>query len=197
MPAAKPAGKNVVAGISSEAVKAATGRTWTEWFRLLDKAGAKSLPHAQIVRLLAPYKKVGDWWRQMLTVGYEQDRGLRKAGQTSRGWQVSRSRTLDAPIAKVFAAWQSPARRGRWLTEGALDVSSSTKHKYLRGAWDDGASRIEVYFTAKTPGRTQVAIQHNKLPDQRSVERMRAFWGRQLDNLAAMLTTTRAAGAKG
>ncbi len=197
MPAAKPAGTIVVAGISSEAVKAATGRPWTEWFRLLDKAGAKSLPHAQIVRLLAPYKKVGDWWRQMLTVGYEQDRGLRKAGQTSRGWQVSRSRTFDAPIARVFAAWRSPATRGRWLTEGRLDVSSATKHKCLRGAWDGGKTRIEVNFTAKAPGRTQVSVQHSKLPDQRSVERMRALWGRQLDSLATVLIKARAAGSKG
>jgi hypothetical protein len=36
------------AGISSEAVRKATGRTWAEWLRLLDKAGAKKMAHGEI-----------------------------------------------------------------------------------------------------------------------------------------------------
>jgi hypothetical protein len=33
------------AGISDAAVQAKTGKTWTEWFAILDQAGAAAWPH--------------------------------------------------------------------------------------------------------------------------------------------------------
>lgn len=33
--------------VGDEAVKKATGKAWPEWFKLLDKAGAKKLPHPE------------------------------------------------------------------------------------------------------------------------------------------------------
>jgi hypothetical protein len=70
------------AGISNEAVKARTGRTWPEWFAILDEAGAPVVGHKGIVTLLTKYHRVGHWWRQMITVAYEQERGLREKHQT-------------------------------------------------------------------------------------------------------------------
>ena len=66
------------AGISSAAVAKATGYGWDYWLKVLDKAGAASLPHRDIARML--YDKLGlrkSWWAQMIAVGYEQARGLR------------------------------------------------------------------------------------------------------------------------
>ncbi|MDQ5977623.1 MAG: hypothetical protein QG602_595, partial [Verrucomicrobiota bacterium] len=58
-------------GISSAAVKKATGRTWAEWFAVLDKAGAAKLPHKEIALRLQRTHRLADWWGQMVTVGYE------------------------------------------------------------------------------------------------------------------------------
>lgn len=80
---APPARKNVgdaalrLAGVRTEAVLKATGRAWDEWLRVLDRAGARRMPHQEIAALLARKFAVPGWWCQMVTVGYEQARGLR------------------------------------------------------------------------------------------------------------------------
>ena len=69
------------AGVGSEAVARATGRAWDEWLKVLDRAGAKTMPHKEIALLLSRKFDVPDWWSQMVTVGYEQARGLRAVHQ--------------------------------------------------------------------------------------------------------------------
>jgi hypothetical protein len=72
---------NKTAGISSAAVKKATGKDWKQWFTLLDKAGARKMPHKDIACLVYEKHQVSGWWAQMVTVGYEQARGLRQKHQ--------------------------------------------------------------------------------------------------------------------
>ena len=58
--------------ISDAAVRKATGKSWDEWFAVLDSEGADALPHKQIARLL--YDKgyiASSWWCQTVTVAYE------------------------------------------------------------------------------------------------------------------------------
>ena len=50
-----------VAGISSTAVEAKTGKGWDAWFRLLDKRGARKLKHTAIAALLEWQR---DWARR-------------------------------------------------------------------------------------------------------------------------------------
>lgn len=38
--------------MSDDAVEAKTGKTWSYWFRLLDKAGAKKMNHQEIVAVV-------------------------------------------------------------------------------------------------------------------------------------------------
>ena len=65
-------------GIRSEAVQKATGCGWDKWIKALDHEGCASMSHTEIAALVhAKWPKVGDWWSQMVTVGYEQARGLR------------------------------------------------------------------------------------------------------------------------
>ena len=60
------------AGVGSEAVQAKTGKTWAEWFAILDAADAQTMSHPRIARYLQEEHSVPDWWCQMVTVGYEQ-----------------------------------------------------------------------------------------------------------------------------
>jgi hypothetical protein len=59
------------ARMSDAAVQAKTGKTWDEWFKILDKAGGKKMNHKEIVAYLSEKYGVGPWWRQMVTVTYE------------------------------------------------------------------------------------------------------------------------------
>ncbi|MFG2003225.1 DUF4287 domain-containing protein [Spirillospora sp. NPDC048911] len=58
-------------------VQEGTARRWDDWFVLLDEWGAESHKHGEIVRWLTEEQGVDHWWAQTLTVGYEQERGMR------------------------------------------------------------------------------------------------------------------------
>ncbi len=82
--------------MSDAAVKERTGKTWPEWFKILDKAGAKKMRHQDISAYLSKEHKVGQWWSQMIAVPYEHERGLREKFQKCDGeFAASGSRTLE------------------------------------------------------------------------------------------------------
>lgn len=183
----KQAGASV-AGISDEAVRARTGCDWKRWFFYLDRRGAKKLDHKGIVKLVgeAPAKKrVSGWWQQMVTVAYEQARGLRKKHQKPDGYQVSASRTFAVPAGRAFAAFTNIRLRRRWLG-GTLLVSRATRNRSVRGAWADGG-RIDVNFYSRGNGRTQVALQHSKLASASAAARQKGYWKSQFDRLGKLL----------
>ena len=66
---------------SDEAVQAATGKTWVEWFLILDDAGSVHRTHAETAKWLADVEDVPSWWSQMITVEYERARGLKKVNE--------------------------------------------------------------------------------------------------------------------
>src|SRR5687768_2359813 len=72
---------NFATKVSDDAVAKSTGKTWDQWFKLLDKAGCAKMNHKEIVAVVAKHFD-GPWWGQMVTVGYEQARGLRELNQS-------------------------------------------------------------------------------------------------------------------
>lgn len=176
-----------VAGIADAAVQARTGKTWKEWFAHLDQAQARQLDHKGIVAILSKQHGVGGWWQQMVAVTYEQARGLREKHQKPEGYQISSSKTIDAPVAKLFAAWHDPKARARWLKESKLVIRRATENKSLRITWVDGKTSLDVNFYPKGDGKSQVTVQHSKLADAKQAEKMKAYWGEQLDRLKALI----------
>ena len=169
--------------VSDEAVKNATGRDWSQWCAALDKAGAMKMGHSDIAELVDRKFKAGPWWSQMVTVGYEQLRGLRALHQKPGGFEISRSKTISAPIGRVYKAWQSAAARRRWLAHPELLVSTANENKSLRFAWVDGKTRAEAQFLDKGD-RTAVTVTHSKLADTKAAEKMKKYWSEQLEKLA-------------
>ncbi len=173
-------------GISSAAVKKATGRTWAQWLAVLDKAKAKNLPHKDIALLLHQKLKVPDWWCQMVTVGYEQARGLRVKHQKADGFEVSVSKTMVAPVDRAFAAWRDASLREQWLPRTPLTVRKATPHKSIRILWPDDTV-LSVNFWPKGPLKCQVVPQHGKLVTPEAAEKMKAYWAEKLEALRAFL----------
>jgi uncharacterized protein YndB with AHSA1/START domain len=161
----------------------ATGRDWAEWCRLLDGERAHTLTHAAIARMVADKFGGGPWWSQMVTVGYERIRGLRAVHEKPGGFEVGRSKTIAAPIARVYKAWQSPAGRRKWLTDADFKITAAQENKTLRLVWVDGTSRAQIYFVDKGD-KTAVTVQHGKLKDANAADKMKKYWGVQLDRLA-------------
>ena len=173
--------------MSDEAVKAKTGKTWKEWFAILDKAGAKKLSHQEIVKYLHEKQGVGSWWQQMMAVTYEEARGLRERHQKPAGFQISVSRTVNVPISKLYHAFANDKARNAWLAEDGLAVRTAKANKSMRVTWNDVKTSLEISFIAKGDDKSQVVVQHSKLPNARASTTMKTYWGKALDRLRASL----------
>ena len=176
-----------LAGRSDEIMKARTGCTWERWVKALDHARAYEWTHRDIARHVSEKYKLPGWWAQSVTVGYERIKGLRAIGQRRNGaWEASKSRTFAASVGEVFRSFHDPRRRSRWMTGAKPTVRSATPGKSMRMTWPDGTTVI-VGFTAKGAAKSQVAIQHEKLPDQATAAGMKAYWAERLEALAETL----------
>jgi uncharacterized protein YndB with AHSA1/START domain len=178
----------IYAGISSEAVRAKTGKGWFQWFAILDKAGATKWPHKKIAVYLHDECDCRDWWSQMVTVGYEQARGLRVKHQTADGFTAGASKTVAVPIANLYEAWLDPKARAKWLPDAAkITIRKATKNRSLRITWSDGKSNVDVMFYPKGAAKSQVTIERRKLPNAKAVAQVKAYWTTALNKLKGLL----------
>ena len=173
--------------MSDIAVKAKTGRNWKDWFTVLDKAGARKMNHQEIVKLVNEKYDVGPWWQQMVTVTYEQARGLREMHQKPAGYQISVSRTVNTPLSKLYKSFAHTKSRSAWLWDDGLVVRTATPDKSMRVTWNDKKTSLEMNFYAKAADKSQVVVQHSNLPDAKSSAKMKTYWGKALDRLRASL----------
>jgi hypothetical protein len=173
--------------LGDAAVKAKTGKNWKEWFTILDKAGARKMNHQEIVKYLNSEHGVGPWWQQMVTVTYEQARGLREEHQKPEGFQISVSRTIKTPLAKLFKAFANEKARKAWLPENGLTTRTATANKSMRVNWHDGRSSLEINFYGKDDDKSMVVVQHSKLPDAKASTKMKVYWAKALDRLRESL----------
>ncbi|OGC86173.1 MAG: hypothetical protein A2142_02430 [candidate division Zixibacteria bacterium RBG_16_48_11] len=176
-----------IAGISDEAVKKKTGRTWNQWIAILDKAGAKQMNHTRMAAYLYKQQKLPGWWAQMVTVGYEQARGLREKHQRPEGYSVSASRVVNVPLSTLYHSWAEAKQRDKWLKVKRIEVRKATANKSIRITWSDKKSSLEVNFYDKGKSKTQVVVQHSKLKDAKAAEKMKGYWAKKLDGLKAFL----------
>ena len=168
--------------MSDDAVESRTGKTWSKWFKLLDDAGAKKMTHRDRVAWLNQKHGVGPWWQQMVAVTYEQARGLRDKHQKPEGYEISVSRTMEAPVGKAFKAWTDEKTRQQWLPANLM-IRKATANKSLRITWEDGRTSLAVSFLPKGAEKSQVVAQHNKLADAKAAAKMKKFWAQALDRL--------------
>jgi uncharacterized protein YndB with AHSA1/START domain len=143
------------------------------------------MTHQERVRLLNQKHGVGPWWQQMVAVTYEQARGLRDKHQKPEGYEISVSRTIDAPVGKAFKAWTDEKTRRKWLPAN-LTIRKATANKSLRISWEDGKTSLSVNFDPKG-GKSQVVAQHSKIPDAKGAAKMKKFWAQALDRLKALI----------
>lgn len=169
--------------MSDEAVKTKTGKDWEGWFSILDRAGAQKMTHQEIATLLHNKHNVPAWWTQMVTVTYEQQRGMRDKHQRPDGYQISVSRTINAPVNALFKSWSVEKNRNVWLPEKGLVVRKSTANKTMRVTWPEGKQSLEIYFVPKGDKKTQVVVQHTKIGDAKTAAKMKTYWAEALDRL--------------
>lgn len=198
--------------ISSQSVREATGRGWEEWLEALDAAGAADWDHKEIVAHLEREHSdvTSAWWRQSITVGYEQARGKRVVGETAdAGFQVGVQRSIDASAAEVWRLITS--RPELWLGGGAsVAFAEGERYEVPRGDDAPGASgevrvvkpgyrlrmswqpegwpapaTLQLTLSESGSGKTAIHAHLEKLPDAGAREAMRKRWREALERIAA------------
>lgn len=172
------------------AVRAATGKSWSEWVALLDAAGAakQTFDHQRIWDLtMQSLPESAGWWGQMVSVGYERVRGLREKHESCSGdFQSTLSKTLPVPLFAAFAAWADEGLRRDWLDAPGLDFTKLNAGRNIRARWPDG-TLLDIRFNDSGPDRCQVVVDTMKLADAEAVHKAKAFWQAQFERLQAYL----------
>jgi hypothetical protein len=57
----------------------------------------------------------------------------------------------------------------------------------MRVSWNDKKTSLEINFYPKGADKSQVVVQHSKLPDAKSSAKMKTYWGKALDRLRSSL----------
>jgi hypothetical protein len=173
--------------LPEDTVTRATGSGWQQWFTRLDEWGAAARSHTEMARWLAAEQGVSSWWAQSITVAYEQARGLRAPGQQANGWSVGASKTIPVPVERLFAAFNDEALRERWLPAAQMRLRTATAPKSARYDWEDGSTRLAITFSPMTQAKSNVAIQHERLPDAETAEEMKTWWRQRVSDLKRLL----------
>jgi hypothetical protein len=187
--APSPAEYAKLGGKSDAVLREKTGRNWERWVKALDRAKAYAWPHREIAKHVQEKYRIPEWWAQTVTVGYERIKGLRAVGQRRDGsYDASKSKTFPVPLVLLYQAFDDPRTRSRWLPGVDLKVRSATREKSMRITWPD-KTWVDVWFTGKGPGKSQVALTHGKLPEQAAATQAKQFWTERLGALEEVLTS--------
>jgi len=174
-------------GVSDAAVQRATGKSWDEWFALLDAWQGTKHNHTEIARHVYETYGIDGWWAQSVTVGYERARGMRALHQRPEGFSGNVSKTFPVTVERLFAAFVEPDERECWL-EG-IELRNRTSQPNTSARFDvlPENGRLAVTFVAKGPGKSAAQLQQERLADADGVARWKALWKEQLALLASYL----------
>ena len=184
-PAEAPA--EFVPPVADARVAEATGRGWDAWFAVLDEWGAVRRTHTEIARWLREEQGVDGWYSQSITLGFERARGLRAPGQHADGFIAGVSRTVAVPVEELFEAFHDDERRAAWLPGAELHLRTATAPRSARYDWEDGETRLVVWFEPAGEAKSRLGVSHERLPDADTADEMKAFWRERLDALKARL----------
>jgi len=175
--------------ITDKLVVEKTGMTMEEWFRFLDKKGAKNLTHKDIYEITGKTKKLealGEWNRNLLTTSYEWSRGLKERGEKKDGIEISVSKTVNVPIDILYQSFTNNDTRKKWL-KNKIVIRKATENKSARITWSDNITSLSVDFYSKPNNKSQVVVQHQKIASASEASELKLFWQRILDELKLFL----------
>lgn len=185
--------------VSEEAVQKATGKSWSQWFKVLDNWGATKKSHKEIARHLSDTEDISGWWAQSITVEYERARGMRDVGQVaSKKFELSVQRTLPTDLDTLKSLWLEGRRRSGWISDAswrdAFTKAMRTRNETVTAMGDcvylklpvganERADRVQLTFSAKDKERAVVRVQHGGIASAKERDVLKADWKNMLDAL--------------
>jgi uncharacterized protein YndB with AHSA1/START domain len=196
--------------ISDEAVETRTGKSWAQWFRILDRWGASKKGHKATAVWLHEKYEISPWWSQMITVRHERERGRREKHERPKGFEISVTRRMEATAPRAFDALSRPSDLSHWFTRGAratLEVGGAysnrdgdrgrflalVRPKRIRMSWENElhapGTIVEFTIVRMAGGKIQVGVTHSRLASRTVAETMKEAWAWALDSLRSYLET--------
>lgn len=194
--------------LTDDACKAATGKTMDEWYVLLDEFDGLKKGRREVNSHLYDVHKLDPWWCTTLAVEYEAARGQKEKDGRPKGYFICSTKTIAAPVEKVYQAWVDEALLGKWFGEGAKanvadggsfedadgnrgEYKRIRENKDLRFIWkgERDESLVDMSVADKGGGKTYLLINHDRLQTRAEADGVRAAWAEALGRLKALLET--------
>ncbi|MEK6285273.1 MAG: SRPBCC domain-containing protein [Acidobacteriota bacterium] len=189
-------------------VKAATGKSWEEWFSALDKRGGIAQGRRDIGTFLYAECKLDPWWCATINVQYEAARGVAEKDGRPKGYMICVTKTIAAAVDKAYEAWATSEGLNQWFSKkNKAEVADGgrysnddgetglfkrvRKNKGLRFTWENPSHTsptiVDVVFQDKGKGETGVMITHDRIQKREEADGLREGWGQALDRLKTWL----------
>lgn len=188
------------AGKTDEAVKKATGKTWDEWFKILDSADASKMPHKDIVLWLHEKDLIkkgkswssnrsfnAGWWAQSIVVGYEEKTGRRVFGaKTAGNYTVTVGKSMNGSVDDALKKWENLVKGKKEFNKvkvtGDSRISSTKDWRYWKVDMEDGA-KLMAGIGPKGDKQSAFSVTMDKLKGEKEVEAWRKYWKEFLKKL--------------
>lgn len=193
--------------VTDASCKRSTGKTLKEWYSVLDDRGA--LKRRDAINWLYEQANKDAWWSTTIWVEYERSKGIvNKKDGLVEGYNICVTKTVAAPLAKVYAAFADQAQLRKWFgdqvaakvaEQETFSDAAGNRGTYLRvrhdkdlrftwkGKQSPAESLVDIAFAAKGADKTGITLTHNRIQNRDEADGLRAAWGAAFDRLKAAL----------
>jgi uncharacterized protein YndB with AHSA1/START domain len=185
-----------------------TGKTLKQWYAELDGRGGIAKGRRELVNHVYEHCNKDAWWSTTIVVEYERERGQEEKDGLPAGYSICSTKTVAAPLAKVFAAFGDAKLLDQWLGPktgvkleegGTLENGDGDRFtfKKVRPQKDvkftferadiTPATQVEVLFADKGQGKTGITLNHTRIQSRADADRLREGWSEALTKLKSVL----------
>lgn len=189
--------------VSEDSARAATGKSLSEWFALIDAHGGPGLGRREIGQWLYAEMKVDAWWSATINNEYELARGVQDKDGKPRGYTICATKTIKADAVRCYAEFANAAAWDGWFGSGHMldlrdggslrnadgnqaSIKKVNAAKNLRLIWEDASltlpTPVEIKFSP-AGAKTTVMVTIDRLQTRAEADGYRKAWGEALDRL--------------
>lgn len=203
----------MIGKVSNASVLKGSGKDWSAWITLLDKASAAGWTHQETVAFLRAKHKLNWWWSQGVAYGYQIHKGIRVEGQSLKGdYSVTATKVFHMSKKKLWNVLSSPEGISAWLqpmsdfelipksqyeVEGGIygEVRTMKSPERARLSWKneewEKATVVQVQLFGQDEKKSGLAFMHMGLKSVTQREAMRKHWKEALVRLSDVVNSSK------
>ena len=191
--------------VTDAGCKKATGKTLKQWFTELDKLdGLTQGRRASTLHIYAD--KMDPWWPTTIYVEYEAHHGVKKKDGLAEGYSICATKTIKAPVGKVYQTWTNPTQFAEMFGDegqqvlregGSISCEGGSRgtflrirpNKDLRFSWEHtgctAPMRVDVQFQ-DNKGKCLMNVMTSRIQTRAESDGLRNAWAEALTRLKSL-----------